>query len=81
MGCIVRAKGTLPVGNETLRFDLADNLYAISGSPQESNQCVFIGKDLDMPGICKRMGCLFEEKKISLTRAYVNRQKTGPDGS
>ena len=79
MGCIVRAKGTLPVGSETLRFDLADNLYAISGSPQEANQCVFIGKDLDMPGICRRMGCLFEEKKISLTRAYVNRQKNGPD--
>ncbi len=78
MGHIVRAKGTLPVGNETLRFDLADNLYAISGSPQETNQCVFIGKDIDMPGICKRMGCLMEEKKVSLTRAYVNRQKTRP---
>ncbi len=74
MGRIVRAKGTLPVGKETLRFDLADNLYTISDSSQEINQCVFIGRDLDIPKICKRMECLFE-KKVSLARAYVSRQK------
>lgn len=78
LGHIVRAKGTLPVGKETLRFDLADNLYAISGSPQETNQCVFIGRDLDTPVICKRMGSLFEKQKVSLTRAYVNRQRKTP---
>jgi G3E family GTPase len=75
MGSIVRAKGTLPVGKETLRFDLADNLYTISDSSQEISQCVFIERDLDIPKICKRMECLFEEKKVSLARAYVSRQK------
>ncbi len=55
-GLIVRAKGTLPVGNEILRFDLADNLYVISGSPQETNQCVFIGKELNRDMLCRRLG-------------------------
>ena len=56
LGTIVRAKGTLPVGNEVLRFDLADSLYAISGSTQKVNQCVFIGKDLKRDDLCCRMG-------------------------
>ncbi len=52
--------------DEWWRFDLADNLYTISDSSQEINQCVFIGRDLDIPKICKRMKCLFEEKKYPL---------------
>jgi G3E family GTPase len=72
LGQIVRAKGTLPVGNETLRFDLADNLYSITGSPQDANQCVFIGKTLDSAKICERMGCEFKSHFVSLTQAYIN---------
>ena len=75
-GHIARAKGTIPVGGETLRFDLADNLYSISGSPIEDNECVFIGTHLDKLSICSRLNCLLEEKKVSLTKAYVGRKKS-----
>ena len=82
LGHMARAKGTVPVGKEMLRFDLADGLYLISGIPegsdlsQASNQCVFIGKELDVISISKRMGSSFSpQKKASLTRAYVNRNK------
>ena len=75
LGHIARAKGTIPVGSEFLRFDLADNLYSIADAPESINQCVFIGTDLDKIAICRRLGCSFLEKKISLTRAYVNRNK------
>ena len=54
-GHIARAKGTIPVGGETLRFDLADGLYSITSSPQDDNQCVFIGKYLDTDSIKRRM--------------------------
>ena len=81
MGHMARAKGTIPVGKEMLRFDLADNLYSISGLPEEaseeaSNQCVFIGKELDAISISKRMGTSFTpQKKTSLARAYASRNK------
>ena len=58
LGHIVRAKGTVIAGAETLRFDLADNLYSITGSPVETSQCVFIGKSLDEFDISKRLGLL-----------------------
>ena len=61
LGRVVRAKGTIPVGREFLRFDLADGLYLISGSPQEANQCVFIGTDLLREEIARRMGASQEE--------------------
>lgn len=56
LGHVVRAKGTIPVGGEVLRFDLADGLYSITSSEQDDNQCVFIGKYLDTDTITKRMG-------------------------
>ena len=74
LGHIARAKGTVPVGGETLRFDLADGLYSIAGSPQQDNQCVFIGKYLDKTEICRRMGSALKGKEISIARAYVNRK-------
>ena len=46
-GLVTRAKGTLWVGSEILRFDLADRMYAITDSPDDGCQCVFIGKFLD----------------------------------
>jgi G3E family GTPase len=74
-GHIARAKGTIPVGDETLRFDLADGLYSVSGAASSENQCVFIGRELDRIGICRRLGALTMKKEISLTRAYANRSK------
>jgi len=64
LGQIVRAKGTIPVGKETLRFDLADGLYSITGSLEITNQCVFIGRNLEKEKLCTRLGSLSEEKKI-----------------
>ncbi|SDB32652.1 GTP-binding protein [Butyrivibrio sp. INlla16] len=46
-GLVSRAKGTLWVGSEILRFDLADSMYAVTDSPDDNCQCVFIGKNLD----------------------------------
>lgn len=54
-GHIARAKGTLWVSNEVLRFDLADRLYAITDSPDDGCQCVFIGKNLDENKLRKRL--------------------------
>lgn len=75
-GCIVRAKGTLKVGDEMLRFDLADRLYMVSGAPEgeTKTQCVFIGRKINRRAICKRMHTTLRE-----SRAYIpkggNRQK------
>ena len=55
-GHIARAKGTVLVGNEILRFDLADRLYAVTGSDVEKRQCVFIGEELNKLKLCQRMG-------------------------
>ncbi len=74
-GRVVRAKGTVPAGGETLRFDLADGLYSVSGSPLDENQCVFIGEALDRARLCRRMGSPLEEKPTALTRAYVDRRR------
>lgn len=75
-GCIVRAKGTIPVGSETLRFDLADGLYSISDSPEKTNQCVFIGKNLDRIGLGIRTGSLFDGRNLNIKRKILkgNRQ-------
>lgn len=75
-GYIVRAKGTIPVGNETLRFDLADGLYSITDSPEKNNQCVFIGKNLDRIGLGIRTGSLFDGRNLSIKRKILkgNRQ-------
>ncbi len=55
-GHMARAKGTLWVDQEILRFDLADRMYMITGSPDDSCQCVFIGKYLDEQKLKKRLG-------------------------
>lgn len=65
LGIVIRAKGTLPVGSEFLRFDLADGLYAITGSPQEINQCVFIGSDLQKEKLCQRLGSSLTAETVS----------------
>ncbi len=85
LGNIVRSKGTVPVGKEMLRFDLADRLYAITDSSEASNQCVFIGKNLDREKICERMGTsLMEESPVatpeSLAASLGNAEAGGARG-
>ena len=45
-GDIARAKGVVKVGNEALRFDIADNSYVITGG-EEPYQAVFIGSSIE----------------------------------
>ena len=46
-GKLARAKGTLPCGNQWVKFDLVERVWAITGDePQEESRCVFIGRDL-----------------------------------
>lgn len=54
-GKVARAKGTLWVDNEFLRFDLADRMYLITGSPDDNCQCVVIGQGLDEKKIRQRL--------------------------
>ena len=55
-GYIPRAKGVVLVGTEYLRFDLADNLYAIIGADEKEpkSQLTFIGNRLDVEGLRAR---------------------------
>jgi len=56
-GSVVRAKGTLRAGGEWVRFDVADGLYAVTGTEDEKpmTQCVFIGRDLNRDALCGRL--------------------------
>ncbi len=54
-GLVSRAKGTIWVNNEMVRFDLADRMYAVTGSPDDECQCVIIGKNLDEKKIRERL--------------------------
>ncbi len=54
-GKVARAKGTLWVDSEFVRFDLADRMYIISGSPGNKCQCVVIGQGLDENKIRSRL--------------------------
>ena len=56
-GGIVRAKGVLYMGEEPVRFDVADGLYAVTGE-EESNvktQCVFIGQGMREDALRERL--------------------------
>ena len=74
-GHIARAKGTIPVGSETLRFDLAEGLYSITDSPEESNQCVFIGKELDKEKICRRLGSSLQIESLTFKKPSFRRRE------
>ncbi len=56
-GSVVRAKGTLRAGGEWVRFDVADRLYAVTGTEDNDpvTQCVFIGRDLNRDALCGRL--------------------------
>ena len=45
-GSVARAKGVVKVHDEAIRFDVADNTYAITGG-EEPFQTVIIGTDID----------------------------------
>ena len=56
-GDIVRAKGVLYMGEEPVRFDVADGLYAVTGE-EEANvktQCVFIGQGMREDALRERL--------------------------
>ena len=47
----------IKAGNDYVRFDVADRLYAISGADEGiDNQAVFIGAKPDMNALEKRLG-------------------------
>lgn len=51
-GKLARAKGTLPCGNQWVKFDLVERAWAITGDePQEESRCVFIGRELLRQGL------------------------------
>ena len=51
-GKLARAKGTLPCGNQWVKFDLVERAWAITGDePQEESRCVFIGRNLLRHGL------------------------------
>ena len=75
LGRIARAKGVLTVGGEMLRFDLADSRYAVTGAPEGKNRVVFIGNDIDVQALCRRMGTSPDQEDINLTVAQ-RRQET-----
>lgn len=56
-GSVVRAKGTLRAGSEWVRFDVADGLYAVTGTEDDNpaTQCVFIGLGLNRDALCGRL--------------------------
>ena len=57
-GAIVRAKGVVPVGAFHLRFDVADNLYAIKEEDPQESQCVFIGNSINMNKVISRTSAM-----------------------
>ena len=56
LGSIVRAKGAIKAGDDFVRFDVADRMYAISGADEAlDNQAVFIGENPDMEKLERRL--------------------------
>ena len=56
LGSIVRAKGAIKAGEDFVRFDVADRMYAISGADEAlDNQAVFIGENPDMEKLERRL--------------------------
>ena len=74
-GHVVRAKGVLPVGGEMLRFDLADRQYAITSSPEEKSQSVFIGTELDGEALSRRLGTSIADEKMDLFPPPLSSQR------
>jgi len=57
MGAVCRAKGTLKIGGEWVRFDMADGLFAVKGEEEGADpktELVFIGDDIEKAKIISR---------------------------
>ncbi|MBO7524664.1 MAG: GTP-binding protein [Verrucomicrobia bacterium] len=57
MGAVCRAKGTLKIGGEWVRFDMADGLFAVKGGEEGADpktELVFIGDDIEKAKIISR---------------------------
>ena len=57
MGTVCRAKGTLKIGDEWVRFDMADGLFAVKGEEEGADpktELVFIGDDIEKAKIISR---------------------------
>lgn len=56
MGAVCRAKGTLKIGGEWTRFDMADGLFAVKGEEGTDlkTELVFIGDDVNKAKIISR---------------------------
>ena len=67
-GKLARAKGTLPCGNQWVKFDLVERAWAITGDePQEESRCVFIGRDLLRHGLREAFVPAFWHEQSDLT--------------
>jgi G3E family GTPase len=75
-GHVARAKGTILVGNEMVKFDLADRLYIMTGTEEGEGQCVFIGKNLDQKNIKRRLMTGEGESRLRSDRIAAHFQKT-----
>ena len=73
-GDIARAKGVVKVGNEALRFDIADNSYVITGG-EEPYQSVFIGPSIE------REKLLTDHGKYSLAQKMPKKVADGANAS
>ena len=73
-GNIVRSKGVVKCGEEYLRFDFADNMYAVKGETEAPTlQAVFIGRNLIGDEIRKAGGVTLqpEEEKNPLENLEI----------
>ena len=73
-GNIARAKGVVKVGDEALRFDIADNSYVITGG-EEPFQSVFIGSSIE------REKLLTDHGKYSLAQNMSKKVADGANAS
>ncbi len=76
-GCVARAKGTIKIGREMVRFDLADRMYVLTAAMEEKSQCVFIGKFLNSSRIKSRLNYIDGQvrKRSSKIAEHLSPQK------
>lgn len=75
-GHVARAKGTVRVGEEMVKFDLADRLYLMTETDETESQCVFIGQYLDSKKIKQRLLTKDGESRLRSDRIAAHFQKT-----
>ena len=78
-GNIPRAKGVLKAGGEWLRFDVADGLYAVTGTAEHApkTQCTFIGPSIERDRIRKRLHEIRKPGKMVYGAPSRSDQKPG----